>query len=201
MLFIQGLLVGLAIAAPVGPIGILCIQRTLHKGFKMGLATGLGAALADGSYGLMAGLGLSALSTFLIQQASHIQLAGAFFLFYLGLKLILKKPVNHLTAKFAEKSAFHALYTTYLLTLTNPMTILSFIAIFAGLGLGTLHASVMQAITLVAGITVGSAIWWLFLTSFISRVLHKRINNVWLQRINVISGFILMLFGAAAVYR
>ena len=105
MLFIQGLLVGLAIAAPVGPIGILCIQRTLHKGFKMGLATGLGAALADGSYGLMAGLGLSALSTFLIQQASHIQLACAFFLFYLGLKLILKKPVNHLTAKFAEKSA------------------------------------------------------------------------------------------------
>ncbi len=200
MLFIKGLLVGLAIAAPVGPIGILCIQRTLHEGFKIGLATGLGAALADGTYGLLAGFGLTAISNFLVKQASHIQLAGAIFLFYLGLKLIFKKPSNHLNMKSTEKSAIHALYTTYLLTLTNPTTILSFIAIFAGLGLGTLHASFMQAITLVAGITIGSALWWLFLTNFVSRVLHKRINNVWLKRINFTSGFILMLFGAAALY-
>ena len=200
MLFIKGLLVGLAIAAPVGPIGVLCIQRTLHEGFSIGLATGLGAALADGTYGLMAALGLTALSNFLIKQTSHIQFIGAVFLFYLGLKLLFKKPTNHLSKKFTEKSMAHALSTTYLLTLANPMTILSFIAIFAGLGLGTLHASVTQAVLLVAGITIGSALWWVFLTNFIARVLHKRINNVWLQRINILSGFVLMLFGAAALY-
>lgn len=200
MLFIKGLLVGLAIAAPVGPIGVLCIQRTLHEGFSIGLATGLGAALADGTYGLMAAFGLTALSNFLIKQTSRIQLIGAVFLFYLGLKLLFKKPTNHLSKKFTEKSMTHALSTTYILTLANPITILSFIAIFAGLGLGTLHASVTQAVLLVAGITFGSALWWVFLTNFVARVLHKRINNVWLQRINILSGFVLMLFGAAALY-
>src|SRR5277367_3217893 len=90
--FIKGLIIGFAIAAPVGPIGVLCIQRSLHDGFKMGLMTGMGAALADGFYGLVAGLGLTAISSLLIAQQFWIRLIGGLFLLYLGIKLFLKLP-------------------------------------------------------------------------------------------------------------
>src|SRR3990167_10844249 len=92
MLFLKGLLIGFAIAAPVGPIGVLCIQRSLHDGFKVGLMTGLGAALADGTYGLIAGFGLTAISSLLVAQQFWIRVIGGLFLLYLGIKLILTRP-------------------------------------------------------------------------------------------------------------
>src|SRR4029077_8267163 len=91
-LFIKGLIIGFAIAAPVGPIGILCIQRSLHDGFKIGLMTGMGAALADGTYGLIAGFGLTAISALLIHYQIAIRIIGGLYLLYLGIKLILTKP-------------------------------------------------------------------------------------------------------------
>ncbi len=127
-LFIKGLLIGLAIAAPVGPIGILCIHRSLHDGFKIGLMTGLGAAFADGTYGLIAGFGLTALSSLLINHQFWIRLAGGLFLLYLGIKMFLASP-REKQSNDSDHSAWHALSTTFLLTLTNPTTILSFIAI------------------------------------------------------------------------
>lgn len=92
LFFFKGLAIGLAIAAPVGPIGVLCIQRSLHDGFKIGLMTGLGAALADGFYGLVAALGLTAISSLLITQQFWIRLIGGLFLLYLGLRLFFKLP-------------------------------------------------------------------------------------------------------------
>src|SRR6185295_11026735 len=91
-LFLKGLIIGFAIAAPVGPIGVLCIQRSLHDGFKIGLMTGFGAALADGTYGLIAGFGLTALSSLLIDHQFWIRLIGGLFLLYLGIKLFLTQP-------------------------------------------------------------------------------------------------------------
>src|SRR3989338_1937334 len=125
-LFLKGLLIGFAIAAPVGPIGILCIQRSLHDGFKVGLMTGVGAALADGTYGLIAGFGLTAISSMLIAQQFWIRVIGGLFLLYLGIKLIFTPPREKSTTNNLDKSPLHACGTTFLLTLTNPATILSF---------------------------------------------------------------------------
>lgn len=199
LLFLKGLLIGFAIAAPVGPIGVLCIQRSLHDGFKIGLMTGLGAALADGTYGLIAGFGLSAVSSLLIAQQFWIRIIGGLFLLYLGIKLILSKPQGRSNKKSYDRSPFHACATTYLLTITNPATILSFIAIFAGLGLGTTHPDLISAITLVAGITLGSAAWWVLLSGGVAFVLHHMVGESFLRAINWISGGIIILFGVCAL--
>ena len=197
-LFLKGLIIGFAIAAPVGPIGVLCIQRSLHDGFKIGLMTGLGAAFADGTYGLIAGFGLTALSSLLIDHQFWIRLIGGLFLLYLGIRLFLTPPQAKSSGN-SDRSPWHALFTTFLLTLTNPATILSFVAVFVGLGLGTTHADYVHAITLVLGITLGSAIWWLLLSSGVAFILHHRLNPASLRRINRFSGMIILAFGIYAL--
>lgn len=197
-LFIKGLIIGFAIAAPVGPIGVLCIQRSLHDGFKIGLMTGLGAAFADGSYGLIAGFGLTALSSFLVTQQYWIRLVGGLFLLYLGVKLFLTPPQQRLEGS-EDKSGIHAFGTTYLLTLTNPATILSFIAIFAGLGLNTTSTDYIHAIILVLGITLGSAVWWLLLSCGVAFILHHRLSPAVMRRINKFSGMIILAFAVFAL--
>ena len=162
-LLLKGLIIGFAIAAPVGPIGVLCIQRSLHDGFRVGLMTGMGAAVADGTYGLIAGFGLTAISSILVAQQFWIRIIGGVFLLYLGVKILLTSPRERAIKGNSDRSSWHAFITTYFLTVTNPMTILSFVAIFAGLGLGTTDIAYSDAILLVTGITLGSAIWWLLL--------------------------------------
>lgn len=199
ILFLKALLIGFAIAAPVGPIGILCIQRSLHNGFKIGLVTGLGAALADGVYGIIAGFGLTAISSLLVKHQFWIGVIGGLFLIYLGLKLIFTAPKDISSKKNSGKSPWHAFLTTFLLTLTNPMTILSFVAVFAGMGLGSTHTGYTNAILLVSGITLGSACWWLLLSGGISYLLHHRLNSNMMKIINWISGGIILVFGLAAL--
>lgn len=190
---------GFAIAAPVGPIGVLCIQRSLQEGFKMGLMTGLGAALADGTYGLIAGLGLTVIATLLITHAFWIRLVGGIFLLYLGMKIFLTSTNEKTTKGKADKSSWHAFVTTYFLTLTNPMTVLSFIAIFAGLGLVNSSMDYSYALILVLGITLGSAIWWLILSGSVALILHHKITPLILRLINRLSGLIILAFGIWAL--
>lgn len=197
-LFIKGLIIGLAIAAPVGPIGVLCIQRSLHDGFKVGLMTGLGAAFADGTYGLIAGFGLTALSSLLISYQFWIRLIGGLFLLYLGIKLFLT-PAQEKSAGKSDRSPWHALGTTFFLTLTNPATILSFIAVFAGLGLNQTSSDYIHAIILVLGITLGSAVWWLLLSSGVAFILHHRLSPTVMHGINRFSGIIIFAFGIFAL--
>ena len=198
-LFLKGLVIGFAIAAPVGPIGILCIQRSLRDGFKVGLMTGMGAALADGAYGLVAGFGLTAVSSLLVAHQFWIQLIGGLFLLYLGVKLLLTPPRERSGAGKSDRSPWHACITTFFLTLTNPMTILSFVAIFAGLGLGSTNTDYTHAVFLVAGIILGSAIWWLFLSGGVALILHHRITSKTMRTINWLSGIIMLAFGAFAL--
>ena len=198
-LFLKGLIIGFAIAAPVGPIGVLCIQRSLHDGFKVGLMTGLGAALADGTYGLIAGFGLTAISSLLVAQQFWVRVIGGVFLLYLGIKILLTVPRDKSASNKPDRSPWHACATTYFLTLTNPMTILSFVAIFAGLGLGSTGTDYTHAILLVVGITLGSAIWWLLLSGGIAYILHKRISRSFMRIINWISGVIILIFGLIAL--
>lgn len=198
-LFLKGLIIGFAIAAPVGPIGILCIQRSLQDGFKIGFMTGIGAALADGTYGLIAGFGLTAISSFMVAQQFWIRIIGGLFLLYLGIKLFLTASYERSETGRSDKSSWHACGTSYLLTLTNPVTILSFAAIFAGLGLGTVNPNFASAVMLVVGITLGSAVWWLLLSSGIAFILHRRLNRSFFRIINWISGSIILAFGIFAL--
>lgn len=194
-LFLKGLMIGFCIAAPVGPIGILCINRSLQGGFKSGFLTGCGAATADGFYGFIAGFGLIAISLFLMHQKLIIQLIGGLFLVYLGIKTLLVNPAEKKANTRKSKSLLGDYLSTFLLTITNPMTILSFIAVFAGLGIAGIHISYIKSLALVVGVILGSLIWWLLLTLFVAKILHHRINTLWLKLISLLSGSILMAFG------
>lgn len=151
---LKGFAIGFAIAAPVGLIGILCIRRSLASGWLAGFAAGLGAAAADGIYGCIAGFGLTIISDFLVSQQFIIRLIGAYFSIYLGIKTFLS-TVSQEAAKTGEVKSFMGNYlSTFFLTITNPMTILAFVVIFAGLGLGKINNS-LGASLLVLGIFLG----------------------------------------------
>ncbi|HJT80161.1 MAG TPA: LysE family transporter [Chthoniobacterales bacterium] len=195
-LFIKGLVLGFAIAAPVGPIGVLCIRRSLADGQRAGLATGLGAATADAIYGCIAGFGLAAVSRFLLQQRFWLGLLGGLFLCYLGVRAFFTKPVEN--PRGARKSGLlGAYFSTFFLTITNPMTILSFVAVFAGLGLVT-SSSYREAAALVAGVFIGSASWWVFLSTG-AALLRKRVGPKWLQFVNHASGLVIFALGVYAL--
>jgi len=198
-LFLKGLILGFAISAPVGPIGILCIQRSLHDGFKVGLMTGMGATLADGIYGIIAGFGLTAVSSMLVTHQFWIRIFGGIFLLYLGIKLILAPVQKRFTTINSDRSPWHACATAFFLMITNPMTILIFITVFAGLGLGSDSTNYTQAIMLVLGVTLGSACWWLLLSGGVALVLHRRITPKIMRIINQISGSIILIFGFVAL--
>ncbi|HEX9474391.1 MAG TPA: LysE family transporter [Steroidobacteraceae bacterium] len=193
---LKGMAVGLAIAAPVGPIGLLCIRRTLSDGRRYGLAAGLGAATADACYGVVAGFGLTFLSRFLVTQHYWLTLGGGVFLCYLGARTALAHPPERAVAADAG-SLGSAFFSTLLLTLANPTTIMSFTAVFAGLGLGSRPAYSL-AMALVAGIFLGSALWWLLLSSATS-LLRSRLSARWLRGVNWLSALLLVAFGLHAL--
>ncbi len=194
---VRGFVIGFSIAAPVGPIGVLCMRRTLAEGRAAGLVSGLGAACADAIYGCVAGFGLTFISSFLVNQQLWLRLVGGVFLCYLGVKTLLAKPTRE--AAFGQgKSLAGAFASTFLLTLTNPMTILSFAAIFAGLGLANTSGNYGSAGVLVLGVFTGSASWWLILSNFVG-IFRERFKQWGLQWINRISGAIITVFGLAAL--
>ncbi len=194
---LRGLLIGFSIAAPVGPIGVLCIRRTLARGRLAGLVSGLGAATADAVYGAIAGLGLTLISSFLIEQQVWLRLVGGVFLCYLGVKTFISLPARE-AARVGGKGAIAAYTSTFFLTLTNPMTILSFTAIFAGLGVASRSGNYWQAMVLVLGVFAGSALWWLLLSEGVSR-LRRTLSPGWFIWVNRISGTIITLFGIVAL--
>lgn len=195
---VRGLLIGLSVAATIGPMSMLCIQRTIHKGFPYGVVSGLGVATADALYGCIAGFGLTVIATFLVNQQSWIRGVGGLFLLYLGLKTLLTKPTER-AAVVAKATNFVGAYvSTFLLTLTNPLTILSFAAIFAGIGVGGGKNSAFTALLVVCGVFLGSAIWWGLLTGGISLV-REKFTPYWLLWIHRISGGIITLFGLLAL--
>jgi threonine/homoserine/homoserine lactone efflux protein len=197
--FIRGLLIGLSIAATVGPMSLLCIQRTLNRGQLYGLISGLGIATADGVYGSIAAFGLTLITNFLVSEQIWIRLIGGLFLIYLGIKTILSKPAERAAVLKTKSNGYFGAYTsTFLLTLTNPLTILSFTAIFAGIGVGSAGKSILSATAVVIGVFTGSTLWWIILTSGVS-LLRKKIIPQWLLWINRISGSIITLFGMLAL--
>jgi threonine/homoserine/homoserine lactone efflux protein len=198
--FLKGMLIGFSIAAPVGPIGILCIRRTLAYGRLSGLLSGLGAATADGFYGLVSAGGLTVISAFLIGHQAWLRLVGGIFLCCLGIKTFLTRPAA-LIENQAEAKALSRLKdysSTLLLTLTNPLTILSFAAVFGGVGLGSTPGDFAPAVSLVGGVFLGSAAWWMLLSGGVS-LLRRKISTGLLVWVNRVSGLVIVGFGAAAV--
>ena len=195
-IFLKGLIIGLSIAVPVGPIGILCIRRTLTQGRIIGFFSGLGAATADALYGAIAGFGLTFLTNFLIGQRSWLHLIGGGLLCILGAKTFLSKPAEQ-GASIDGDSLWHAYLSTFFLTLTNPMTILFFAAVFAGLGVGSGNNHYASAGILVLGVFFGSAMWWIILSGF-TGILRGLFNFKRLQWLNRISGLIIIGFGLFA---
>lgn len=194
---LRGLVIGFSIAAPVGPIGVLCIRRTLADGRAAGLVSGLGAASADACYGFIAAFGLTFVSNILIDQKLWLHVIGGAFLCYLGVRTFLAQPAAQTIA--TESTRLVSAYTsTLFLTLTNPLTILSFAAIFAGLGIASASGSYGTAAILVAGVFLGSATWWLLLSGGVA-LLRSRIDSRALRWVNRISGGIITAFGVVAI--
>lgn len=196
---VRGMIVGLGIAAPVGPIGLLCIQRTLTHGWPAGLASGLGAASADALYGSVAAFGLALVTTFLVEQRMWLGLAGGAFLLYLGVRTLLSRPAERAAAAADGRSLWAHYASTFALTLTNPMTILAFAAILAGAGLATGAGRPAAAAVMVAGVFLGSALWWLVLSALVT-LARGRIGTRALLWVNRAAGLLLIAFGLAALY-
>ncbi|NJO10277.1 MAG: LysE family transporter [Leptolyngbyaceae cyanobacterium SL_1_1] len=185
-------------AAPVGPIGILCIRRTLILGRLTGLVSGLGAATADGLYGCVAGFGLTLVTQFLVAQTLWLQVIGGLFLIYLGAKIFVSRPAEEAAAIAPQSTLLGAYVSTLALTLTNPATILSFVAIFAGLGLARGDRSYVDSGVLVLGVFVGSALWWCLL-SWSVNLFRAKFNPQQLRWLNRVSGLIMVAFGVIAL--
>jgi threonine/homoserine/homoserine lactone efflux protein len=197
-LLFRGLVIGLSIAAPVGPIGVLCIRRTLAEGAAAGFVSGLGAATADALYGCVAGFGLTFVSGLLVRQQVWFRLVGGLFLCYLGIKTLLSGPVPD-PVEGQRGGLLRAYALTFFLTLTNPMTILAFAAIFAGLGLVGTGQTYLAAVVMVAGVFAGSALWWLTLSGGVS-LFRKRFSLIALQWVNRISGLVITGFGLVSLF-
>ena len=188
--FFKGAVIGFSIAAPVGPVGLLCIRRSLYDGRLAGFVSGLGAATADSLYGLVAAFGLTAFTDLLFAHRTAIQCAGGLFLLYLGVQTLRARPTAVAIGRPATNLAT-AYFSTLAFTATSPITILAFVGIFAGLGLGTTSGQVFATLRLVLGVFLGSAAWWLILSSSASR-LAGRLQSGGLRTLNLLAGSALL---------
>lgn len=198
----KGMVMGLAIAAPVGPIGVLCMRQTLTYGWRVGMATGLGAASADACYGCVAALGLMAVSQMLLDHQLGIRIFGGLFLAYLGGQGMLSVPPSSQPTETEEnpeatRSLWQSYSTTFLLTLTNPATILMFLGIFSGQP----HLAVSeQSMLLVLGVFLGSSLWWVTLTTVVN-LMRQKLSDPLLRWINQGAGLVIFGFGIAIVFQ
>jgi threonine/homoserine/homoserine lactone efflux protein len=196
--FLKGIAVGLVIAVPVGPVGVVCIRRTIFEGRLFGLLSGLGAATADTIFGIIAGFGLTVVSDLLLGYQEWMRAAGGLFLVYIGISALRKRVVRPEKLETSAENLLSAYLSTFVLTITNPLTILAFLGIFAGVGFTGEEATLGRAAMLVAGVLVGSLIWWIgiCLGAGLFRDSFGEWHLVWLNRI---SGGILTLSGIGLV--
>ncbi len=192
IIFLKGIFIGFAMAVPIGPIGIMCIRRTLTEGRLRGLIIGLGAATADLLYGCIAAFGLTIISDTLVSQRIWIRLGGGILLLYLGLRTFRKIPADP-KIPIQNSGIIRTYFTAFFITLTNPLTIFAFLAVFAALGLGS-DLGNFSASALVAGVFFGSALWFLLLSSVIT-LFRRKLDLVGLGWVNKIAGILIIISG------
>src|SRR5580658_5879607 len=181
---LKGMLVGVVIAVPVGPVGILCIRRTILDGRLPGLFSGLGAASADSLFGIIAGFGLTFISDLLLDYQDWLRIGAAAFLLYVGITALMTDPTTRARSGSDPEGLFGDFASTFVLTITNPVTILSFLAIFGAIGFTGEEATMEHAGILVAGVWCGSFLWWIGLiaVSGFLRLSFQRHHLVWISR-------------------
>lgn len=198
---LKGIIVGFSIAAPVGPIGILCIQRSFNQGYRWGFLTGMGAATADVIYGAIAGFGLTFISSLLLAYQHWVSLIGGILLLYFGSKIVFSKPTITDSTQKTNKNLFHTYMGGLFLNLTNPITILLFLSIFSGLGVLNAEINYWHTSLLIIGILLGASLWWLILCSGVTFLLSRYIKQsalIWIQRA---AGTAILLFAVALLVR
>ena len=193
---VKGIVVGIVIAVPVGPVGILCLRRTIFEGRLSGLVSGLGAATADALFGVVAAFGLTLVYRWLISWEDWLRAAGGVYLLYSGGSALFSKADEKMVEESDPETLVRGFASAFALTITNPVTILVFLAIFAALGLGGAPKALLRAAFLVLGVWFGSLLWWLGLSlgvGMFRRSIEPR-HVAWVSRG---SGLILFLTGAA----
>lgn len=206
-ILMKGIFLGFTISAIIGPIGILCIRKSISDGFLAGFSTGVGAAIADAIYVSITAFGLTVVSNFLLGKAFILSLLGGSYLIYIGARTFMsrsKLSSSSLESSRAERetgpySLFHNLISTFFITLTNPVTILLFMVIFAGLNLEM--DDMLSSSSLVFGVFLGSIIWWLLLSYFSSILKYKLTSGKFLFWLNRISGIVIACFGVVIILR
>jgi threonine/homoserine/homoserine lactone efflux protein len=200
VLFLNGILIGLMVSIPMGPIGMLCIQRTLNKGRKAGFISGLGAAAADSIYSTIAGFGISIIISFIKEKIVYFQIVGGIIIIILGINIFYTNPARQLRL---QRSNHNKLYEDFLsvffLTVSNPMPFFFFLALFAGLNIaGNSPLDFFRISMMVFGIFVGSVLWWFILSTLVSLFRHRfRLKSLWWM--NKIAGIITFFIGIAAI--
>ena len=190
---LKGAIIGFSLAAPVGPVGMMCIRRTLTHGHLRGFVSGLGAATADSVYAIVAAFGITLISNFILQHEYTIRLVGGILLVLLGIRTLLVHPVDR-ASKNGINGHASAYVSMFLLTFTNPMTLFAFAVVFAGIGAGSAIGDTLTASFLVAGVFCGSGLWFLLITTAVH--VYKDKFKVWgLKVVNVIAGSFILLCG------
>ena len=194
LLFTKGVIVGFSLAAPIGKIGILCIRRTLAHGLLVGVLSGLGAATADATYGVVAGLGLTAMAHLLIKYKILLSLCGGSFLSYLGIRTLRSEPAGEMVLAEGE-GALTAFASTFFLTVTAPITLLALAAVLTGAGIFSATGDVPASIAIVGGVFTGAVGWWLFLCCS-AGYWRSRLDLRKVRRLNKIAGLVILAFAA-----
>jgi len=196
--FLKGVVVGVVIAVPVGPVGVMCVRRTILEGKLSGFASGLGAATADAVFGVIAGFGLTAVSDWLIDYQQWLRVVGGCYLLYIGGSAFAAEPPRELESGNDPEGLLRDFFSTFVLAVTNPITVLAFLGIFAAIGLGGTQATFGHAAILVLGVWIGSLLWWLMLSFGVGYFRHsiEPRHFAWISRG---SGAILFLSGAALI--
>ena len=195
-LLVEGIVIGFAMAVPIGPIGIICIRKTLTEGRMRGLIIGLGAATADMLYGSIAAFGLTVISDTLLSQRIWIRLVGGALLLYLGVRTFRARPKDP-KIEIQSSGRLRSYFTTIFLTFTNPLTVFAFIAVFAALGLGN-GLSFVSASVLVTGVFTGSFLWFLSLSSG-ATFFRSKLDMVGMRWVNKIAGILIIISGVIAI--
>ena len=196
--FLRGFLLAITIAAPVGPTGVLCMQRTLSGGPLYGFISGLGASTAHAIFGSIAAFGLTFVSRFLAEQQFWFRLLSGVFICYLGARVFLLLPVNRRTP-VRGAGYVGGFASIFALTLLNPITALFFVAVFPTLGHVGQSASYASAGTLVLGVFTGSTLWW-FVLSIVTSIFQERVSPSAMRWVNRISGSMIIAFGIVILF-
>ena len=192
---LKGLIIGFAMAVPIGPIGVMCIRKTLAEGHSRGLIIGLGAATADALYGGIAAFGLTFVSDVIASQHVWLRLVGGALLLFLGIRTYRARRKDNIVP-FDDKGLLGSYVSSFLLALTNPVTIFAFVAVFAAFGLGH-RLDIVSACILVVGVFAGSSLWFLTI-GYIATLFKKKLDAGGLRWVNRISGALIVLSGIAA---